>query len=51
MGVISVEIKNIGGIHYINGKRLGHDLLSDLEMQVLNDFIKEYKANGKINNV
>lgn len=42
--VVSVKIENIGGIYYINGKRLGHDLLSDLEKQILNDFIKEYKA-------
>ena len=42
--VVSVKIENIGGIYYINGKRLGHDLLSDLEKQILNDFIKDYKA-------
>ena len=40
----TVNIENIQGIFYINGKRLGHDLLSDLERQILNDFIKEYKA-------
>ena len=42
--IVTVKIENIGGIYYINGKRLGHDLLSDLEKQILNDFIKEYKA-------
>lgn len=41
-----VKIKNVQGIFYINGKRLGHDILSDLEKQVLNEFIKEYKDNG-----
>ena len=43
--VVSVKIENIGGVFYINGKRLGHDILSDLEKQVLNEFIKEYKLN------
>ena len=42
--VVSVKIENIGGIYYINGKRLGHDPLSDLERQILNEFIKDYKA-------
>ena len=41
---VTVKIENIQGIYYINGKRLGHDILSDLEKQILNDFIKEYKA-------
>lgn len=41
--VVTVKIENIGGIFYINGKRLGHDILSDLERQILNDFIKKYK--------
>ena len=43
--VVSEKIENIGGVFYINGKRLGHDILSDLEKQVLNEFIKEYKLN------
>lgn len=44
-GIVTVKIENIGGVFYINGKRLGHDILSDLEKQVLNEFIKEYKIN------
>lgn len=43
--IVKVKIENIGGIFYINGKRLGHDNLSELEKQVLNEFIKEYKVN------
>ena len=43
--VVSVKIENIGRVFYITGKRLGHDILSDLEKQVLNEFIKEYKLN------
>lgn len=43
--IVTVKIENIGGVFYINGKRLGHDILSDLEKQVLNEFIKEYKLN------
>lgn len=42
-----VTIVNIQGIFYINGKRLGHDILSELEEATLNDFIKKYKENEK----
>lgn len=42
-----VTIVNIQGIFYINGKRLGHDILSELEIMTLNEFIKEYKADEK----
>lgn len=42
-----IEIKNEQGIFYINGKRLGHNILSEEERQELNKFIKEYKENGK----
>ena len=41
-----VTIVNIQGIFYINGKRLGHDVLSDPEIITLNEFIKKYKADG-----
>ena len=44
--MMTVKIENIGGIFYINGKRLGHDILSQAETMVLNEFIKEYKENG-----
>lgn len=42
-----VTIVNIQGIFYINGKRLGHDILSELEIMTLNEFIKEYKEDEK----
>lgn len=42
-----VTIVNIQGIFYINGKRLGHDILSELEIETLNKFIKEYKEDEK----
>lgn len=42
---MTVKIQNIGGIYYINGKRLGHDILTDAETNFLNDFIKEMKFN------
>lgn len=43
---MTVKIENIGGIFYVNGKRLGHDLLTKCEKDALNNFIKEYKENG-----
>jgi hypothetical protein len=42
-----VTIVNIQGIFYINGKRLGHDILSDLEILTLNEFLKEHKEDEK----
>lgn len=42
---MKVVIENIGGIFYINGKRLGHDTLSEAENNFLNEFIKEIKYN------
>jgi hypothetical protein len=42
--MVTVIIKNVGGIFYINDKRLGHDQLSDHELQMLSEFIKEFKA-------
>ena len=41
----TINIQNIGGIFYINGKRLGHDILSEAEKRAINEFIKEYKQN------
>lgn len=46
---MTVVIENIGGIFYINHKRLGHDILSDAETVFLNEFIKEMKATEKYN--
>lgn len=43
--MIVIKIENISGIFYINGKRLGTDILSDMEKIALNEFIKEYKEN------
>jgi hypothetical protein len=43
--MISIKIENVGGIFYVNGKRLGHDVLTETEVTVLNEFIKEYKQN------
>ena len=40
---VTITIENIGGIFFINSKRLGHDILSDAEKNALNEFIKEYK--------
>ncbi|SHJ21483.1 hypothetical protein SAMN05443429_11259 [Cruoricaptor ignavus] len=40
---VIIEIKNIGGIWYVNGKRLGHDELTHAEMQALDNFYKELK--------
>lgn len=44
---MTIEIKNIQGVFYINGKRLGHDDLSLLEIKMLNEFIMECKDNLK----
>lgn len=46
MKTLVVEIVFDHGIFYVNGKRLGHDLLTDSEKDALNNFIKEYKENG-----
>ena len=43
-----VEIKLIGGVWFVNGKRLGHDVLSFNEMQALNEFIIEFKERLKL---
>ena len=42
--MITIRIEKVGGIFYINGKRLGFDQLSEFETSVLNDFIKELKS-------
>ena len=44
---VTVIIENIGGVFYVNHKRLGHDKLSDMEKVALNEFIKEYKQSNK----
>ena len=41
--MFTINIQNIGGIFYINGKRLGHDTLLPEELQALDEFIREYK--------
>ena len=41
--MFTINIQNIGGIFYINGKRLGHDTLTPLELQALDELIREYK--------
>jgi hypothetical protein len=40
---MTVTIVNDGGVFLVNGKRLGHDSLTQLEMAMLNEFIKEFK--------
>lgn len=47
--MISIEIKNVGGVFYINGKRLGHEQLLPEELQAMDEFIKEYKRHDKNN--
>ena len=41
--MFTINIQNIGGIFFINGKRLGHDTLLPEELQALDEFIREYK--------
>ena len=41
--MFTIKIQNIGGIFYINGKRLGQDALTPEELQALDEFIREYK--------
>ena len=41
--MFTINIQNIGGIFYINGKRLGYDTLTPEELQALDEFIREYK--------
>lgn len=40
---IRITIENIQGVFLINGKRLGHEELSEKEKNALNEFIKKYK--------
>lgn len=40
---MNISIQNIGGIWYVNGKRLGYDSLSPAEVSAINEFIKELK--------
>ena len=44
---MKVEIVNDAGAYYVNGKRLGHDELTELELEELNNFIKEFKKLNK----
>ena len=46
--MFTINIQNIGGIFYINGKRLGHDTLTPEELQALDEFIREYKPSKKL---
>ena len=41
--MFTINIQNIGGIFYINGKRLGYDTLTPEELQALDEFISENK--------
>lgn len=45
---IRIEIKLIGGIWFVNDKRIGYDLLTIAENNALNDFFIEYKLNQKL---
>lgn len=40
---MNIRIENVGGIWYVNAKRLGYDILSHAEITALNEFIKEFK--------
>lgn len=44
---VTVIIENVGGVFYVNHKRLGHDKLSEMETTALNEFIKEFKQSNK----
>lgn len=45
---MTVVIERIDGIYYINGKRLGHEPLSEAETNFLNDFIREQKQQYQV---
>lgn len=47
MRTLKIEIVFDHGLFYVNGKRLGHDLLTYAEKEALNNFIKEYKENAE----
>jgi len=40
---MKIEIKQIGGVWYVNNKRLGHEELTFAETQALNEFFVQYK--------
>lgn len=42
-----VRIENIGGIWYVNNKRLFHDQLTETETMAINDFFKQWKTVSK----
>ncbi|MCC3214990.1 hypothetical protein LIV57_06870 [Chryseobacterium sp. X308] len=44
---VTVIIENVGGVFYVNHKRLGHDPLSEMETTALNEFIKEFKQSNQ----
>lgn len=43
---MTVVIERIDGIYYINGKRMGHDELSEAEYVFLIEFIREMKQKN-----
>ncbi|GEJ46062.1 hypothetical protein [Chryseobacterium sp. ON_d1] len=43
---VTVIIENVGGVFYVNHKRLGHEPLSEMETTALNEFIKEFKQSN-----
>ena len=45
--IMTIKIENIGGIWYINHKRLGIDFITYAEYMAINEFIKEFKENKK----
>lgn len=44
---MTIKIENIGGIWYVNHKRLGIDFITEAEYMAINEFIKEFKENKK----
>lgn len=42
-----VRIENIGGIWYVNNKRLGRDVLDKIEIESVNEFFAQWKAMHK----
>ena len=44
---MTIKIENIGGIWYVNYKRLGIYFITEAEYMAINEFIKEFKENKK----
>lgn len=40
---MNIRIENIGGIWFVNAKRIGYDTLTHAELTAVNEFIKEIK--------